>query len=107
MILLCVCQKYLFLDLWYLYKDINLHYFNWIYFVEAHLSKDPAQEVVVSRERVSHQHLCSGAGIQQAFIGRLEEPLVGVKARLQQLIEKLTKYATTIDACLIQTVSVQ
>lgn len=74
---------------------------------EAHLSEDPAQEVVVSCEGVAHQHLCSGAGVQQALVGRLEEALVGVEARLEEFVEELTKDATTVNARLIQTVSVQ
>lgn len=58
------------------------------------------------REGVADQHLGGGVGIQQALVGRLEEALVGIEARLEELIEELTKDATAVDAGLIQTVSV-
>lgn len=59
------------------------------------------------REGVSDQHLRSRVGIQQALIGRLEEALVGIEARLEELIEELTKDAATVNARLVQTVSIQ
>lgn len=59
------------------------------------------------REGVPDQHLGSRAGIQQALIGRLEEALVGIKAGLEELVEELPKDAPAVNACLIQTVSVQ
>lgn len=61
----------------------------------------------MSGERVSHQHLCSRAGVQQALVGCLEEALVGVEARFEELIEELAKDPTSVDSRLIQTVSVQ
>ena len=73
----------------------------------SHLSENPAQEVVVSREGHSHQHLSSGAGIQQAVVGRLEETLVWIEARLEEFVEELPEDAATVDARLIQTVSIQ
>lgn len=57
-------------------------------------------------EGVSNEHLGGGVGIQQALVGRLEEALVGIEARLEELIEELTKDAATVDAGLVQTVSV-
>lgn len=59
------------------------------------------------RERVSHQHLSSRAGIQQALVGRLEEALVGIEARFEELVQELSKDAATVDTCLVKTVSVQ
>lgn len=59
------------------------------------------------REGFSDQHLRSRVGIQQALIGRLEEALVGIEARLEELIEELTKDAATVNARLVQTVSIQ
>lgn len=58
-------------------------------------------------EGVPHQHLGSRAGVQQTLVGRLEEALVGIEARLEELIKELTEDATAVDACLIQTMSVQ
>lgn len=52
-------------------------------------------------EGVPHQHLSSRAGVQQTLVGGLEEALVGIEARLEELIEELTEDATAIDACLI------
>lgn len=75
--------------------------------LEAYFSKDPAQEVVVSCEGLSHKHLCSGVGIQQTLVGGLEEALVGIEAWLEQLVKELTKDATAIDACLVQAVSIE
>lgn len=59
------------------------------------------------REGVSDQHLCSRARVQQALVGRLEETLVGIEARFEEFIEEFAEDATTVNACLIQTVSVQ
>lgn len=73
----------------------------------THLSEDPAQEVVVPGEGVSHQHLGGGAGVQQPLIGGLEEALVGVEAWLEELVEELAEDAAAIDAGLVQAVSVQ
>lgn len=75
--------------------------------LEADLSEDPAEKVVMPGEGVPDQHLCSRAGIQEALIGCLEEALVGIEARFEELVEKLAKDATAVNACLIQTVSVQ
>lgn len=61
----------------------------------------------MSRERVSNQHLRCGTGIQQPLVRCLEEALVGVEARLEELVEELPKDAAAIDARLVQTVSVQ
>lgn len=74
---------------------------------EANLSEDPAQEIVVSCEGLSHQHLRCRIGIQQSLVCCLEEALVGVETWLEELVEELPKDATTIDARLIQTMSVQ
>lgn len=59
------------------------------------------------REGVPDQHLCSRAGVQQALVGRLEEALVGIEARLEELVEELSKDAATVNARLVQTVSIQ
>jgi len=59
------------------------------------------------REGVSDQHLCRGVGVQQAVVGRLEEALVGIEARLQELVEELAEDAAAVDAGLVQTVSVK
>lgn len=58
-------------------------------------------------EGIPHQHLGSGAGIQQAVVGRLEEALVGVEARFEELVEELAEDPATVDARLIQAVSVE
>lgn len=46
----------------------------------CYLSQHPAQEVVMPGEGVPHEHLCSGVGVQEALVRRLEEALVGVEA---------------------------
>ena len=74
---------------------------------EAYLSEDPAQEVVMSGEGLSHQHLCGGVRVQQALVGGLKEALVGVEARFKEFVEKLPEDSTSIDTGLVQTVSVQ
>lgn len=61
----------------------------------------------MSGERVSNQHFCSGAWIQQTLVCRLEETLVWIKARLEKLVEELPKDTATIYARLIQTVSIE
>lgn len=61
----------------------------------------------MSGEIVPHQHLGGGAGIQQALVGGLEEALVGIEARLEELVEELAEDAAAVDARLVQTVSVQ
>lgn len=58
-------------------------------------------------EGISHQHLRSGAGIQQAVVGRLEEALVGIEARFEELVEELAEDPATVDARLVQAVSVE
>lgn len=58
-------------------------------------------------EGVSHQHLGGGAGVEQAVVGCLEEALVGVEARLEQLVEELPEDAATVDARLVQAVGVE
>lgn len=58
-------------------------------------------------EGVPHEHLGRGVGVQQPFVGRLEEALVGVKARLQQLVQKLPENAAAVDARLVQAVRVE
>lgn len=58
-------------------------------------------------EGVPDQHLRSRAGIQKALVGRLEEALVGIEARLEELIKELAKDAAAVNARLVQTVSVQ
>lgn len=58
-------------------------------------------------EGIPHQHLCSGAGVQQAVVGGLEEALVGVEARFEELVEELTEDPATVDARLVQAVSVE
>lgn len=58
-------------------------------------------------ERLSNQRLGSGAGIQQALVGRLEDSLVGIEARLEELVEELPKYTPSVYARLVQTMSVQ
>lgn len=67
----------------------------------THLSQHPAQEVVMSGKGVAHEHVSSGVGVQQALIGRLEEPLVGVEPRLQELIEELPENAAAINASFV------
>lgn len=58
-------------------------------------------------EGIPDQHLRSGAGIQQAVVGRLEEALVGIEARFEELVEELSENPAAVDACLIQAVSVE
>ena len=58
-------------------------------------------------EGVPHQHLGGGAGVQQPLIGGLEEALVGVEARPQELVEELPEDAPPVDAGLVQPVGVQ
>lgn len=58
-------------------------------------------------EGISDQHLRSGAGIQQAIVGRLEEALVGIEARFEELVEELAEDPAAVDACLVQAVSVE
>lgn len=58
-------------------------------------------------EGVAHQHLRSGAGIQQAVIGGLEEALVGIEARFEELVEELAEDPAAVDARLVQAVSVE
>lgn len=58
-------------------------------------------------EGVSDQHLRSGAGIQQAVVGGLEEALVGIEARFEELVEELAEDPAAVDACLIQAVGVE
>lgn len=59
------------------------------------------------RERLSDQHLGRGARVQQTLVGCLENTLVGIEARLEEFVEELAEDSTSVDACLIQTVSVQ
>lgn len=61
----------------------------------------------MSGKGVSHEHLCGGVGVQKPLVRGLEEALVGVEARLQQLIQKLPEDAAAIDAGLIQAVCVE
>lgn len=61
----------------------------------------------MSGEGVPHQHLGGGAGVEKALVGGLEEPLVGVEARLEQLVEEFTEDAPAIDARLVQAVGVE
>lgn len=75
--------------------------------VEGYLPQDPAQEVVVAGEGVSHQHLSARAGVQQALVGGLEEALVGVEACLQQLVQELPEDSAAVNASLVQTVGVE
>lgn len=72
-----------------------------------YLPQYPSQEVVVSGEGVSDQHVCAGAGVEQALVGGLEEALVGVEARLQQLVQELPEDAAAVYAGLVQPVGVQ
>lgn len=58
-------------------------------------------------EGIPHQHLGRGAGIQQAVVGRLEEALVGVEARFEELVEELAEDPAAVDARLIQAVGVE
>lgn len=60
----------------------------------------------MSGEGVSDQHLCSGAGIEQALVGGFEEALVGVKTALEQLVEEFSKDPTAIYPCFVQTVGI-
>ena len=59
------------------------------------------------REGVTDKHFCSRARVQQALIGCFEEALVWIEARFEEFIEEFTEDATTVNACLIQTVSIQ
>lgn len=52
-------------------------------------------------EGISDQHLRGGTGIQQAIVGRLEEALVGIEARFEELVEELAEDPAAVDACLI------
>lgn len=61
----------------------------------------------MSGEGVPHKHVSSWVGVEQAFVGRLEEALVGVEPRLQQLIEKLSEDAAAVDAGFVQAVRVE
>lgn len=61
----------------------------------------------MSGEGVSHEHLCSWVGVQEPLVRRLEEALVGVEARLQQLIQELPEDAAAIDAGFVQAVRVE
>lgn len=71
------------------------------------LSEDPAQEVVMPGEGVTHQHLSGGTGVQQTFVGGLEETLVRVEAWLEKLIEEFAEDATAVDARLVQSVGIE
>lgn len=61
----------------------------------------------MSGEGVAHEHVSSGVGVQQALIGRLEEPLVGVEPRLEELIEELPENAAAVNASFVQAVGVE
>lgn len=74
---------------------------------DTDLPQEPPQEVVMAGEGVSHQHLGGGAGVQQAVVGGLEEALVGVEARFEQLVEELAEDSAAVDARLVQAVSVE
>lgn len=58
-------------------------------------------------EGVPHQHLSGRTRVQQTLIGGLKETLVGIEARLEQLVEEFSEDAAAIDACLIQSVGIQ
>lgn len=73
----------------------------------THLAQYPAQEVVVSREAFADEHFSRRARVQQAFIGGPEEALVGIEPWLEELTEELAEDPSSIDAGLIQAVSVQ
>lgn len=61
----------------------------------------------MSGKGVPHKHVSSWVGVQQAFVGRLEEALVGVEPRLQQFVEKLSEDAAAVDAGFVQAVCVE
>lgn len=58
-------------------------------------------------EGFSHKHLCSGTRIEKTFISRLEEALVRIKARLQQLIQELSEYSSSVNASFIQPMGIE
>lgn len=58
-------------------------------------------------EGVAHQHLRGGTRVQQTLVGGLEEALVGIEARLEQLVEELAEDTAAVDAGLVQAVGVQ
>lgn len=58
-------------------------------------------------EGIPHQHLGSGAGVQQAVVGGLEEALVGIEARFEELVEELAEDPATVDARLVQAMSIE
>lgn len=61
----------------------------------------------MSGEGVPHEHLRSRVGVQEALVRRLEEALVRVEARLQQLVQKLPEDAAAVDAGFVQAVRVE
>ena len=56
---------------------------------------------------VPHQHISAGAGVEKTLVGGLEEALVGVEARLQQLVQELPEDAPAVNPGLVQTMSVE
>lgn len=58
-------------------------------------------------EGVAHQHLSCRIGVQQTLVGGLEEALVGIEARLEQLVEEFAEDAAAVDARLVQSVGIQ
>lgn len=61
----------------------------------------------MSGEGVPHEHLRSRVGVQEALVRRLEEALVRVEARLQQLVQELPEDAATVDAGFVQAVCIE
>lgn len=61
----------------------------------------------MSGEGVPHEHLRSRVGVQEALVRRLEEALVRVEARLQQLVQKLPEDAAAVDAGFVQAVRIE
>lgn len=58
-------------------------------------------------EGVAHQHLSGRTRVQQTLVGGLKEALVGIEARLEQLVEEFAEDAAAVDARLIQAVGIQ
>lgn len=58
-------------------------------------------------EGVPHQHLSGRTRVQQTLVRGLKETLVGIEARLEQLVKEFSEDAAAIDARLVQSVGIQ
>ena len=52
---------------------------------------------------VSHQYTRLGVGVEQSVGGGAEEPTVGIKPCLQQLVKELPEDAAPVNPSLVQT----